>query len=91
MFNWIKKLLVLFGMAIILLPASSFAYNPCNEIPYPYPPWLYTFPDVSEFWNGHMTNKMEGPLCPPWNKTARSGCLKQFRLPHQFEIVYNKF
>lgn len=89
MLNLCKKILALLYMAMILSPFSASAYNPCNEIWYVF--GTYTFPDHCENWNGGTHCRREGPLCPPWNKTDRSGCLKQFPLAHEWEIVYNKY
>lgn len=89
MLSWYKKILALLCMAIILSPFSASAFNPCNEIWYVV--GTYTFPNHCENWNGSDHCRRESPLCPPWNKTARSGCLKQFRLPYEWEIIYNKY
>lgn len=87
--RYFKKLLALFLLVINLSPWAGHAFNPCNEITFGF--YTYVFPDYAETWNAARTLKTENPLCPPWNKRARSGCLKQFGLPGAWEITYNRY
>jgi hypothetical protein len=76
---------VLLFLVYILLPFTAISYEPCNEI------FGWECSKHHELWNGVALSKTTNCLCPPYNKTDRSGCLKQFGLPGPFNMVYNRY
>jgi hypothetical protein len=84
----LKKSGLLFILSILHISCSSNAMGSgfdCNNI------LFYRCSNHNELWNGVNHSRVTNCLCPPYNKKARGGCLKQFPLPSPFDMIYNVY
>lgn len=85
MLSWVKKYICLFLLLSIILPQNSFAIMNCNEF------FGIKCKKHQETWAGETKEHKTNCMCPPYRKTKRTSCLKQFGLAGAMNMVYNRY